>query len=147
MEFPASHSQYSNPVIDSDFPDPNCIKVADTFYVFATNFGELKATTSHIQLATSSNLVQWQTQPDALPTLPRWAKEGRTWAPNVTEVKSQDGTTYVLYFVAWEASTDRQAIGVATSKNPEGPYEPTSSQPIMFQVKRNAMLCACYAEA
>ena len=126
---------YSNPVIDSDFPDPNCIQVQDTFYVFATNPDGMQ---SHIQIATSQDLVQYQLQPDALPNLPRWAKPGRTWAPNVTHIQDSKGSNYVLYFVAWDIDTDRQAIGLATSKNPEGPYHSTDSKPLIAQV--NALL-------
>ena len=131
---PATASQYSNPVINSDFPDPICIKVADTFYVFATNFGEMQATTSHIQLATSKDLTHYQIQPDALPILPKWAKPGRTWAPNVTHIQDSGSSTFVLYFVAWDIDSDRQAIGTATSKNAEGPYEASSSKPFILQV-------------
>lgn len=136
---PASASQYSNPVINSDFPDPNCIKVADIFYVFATNFGEMQATTSHIQLATSKDLIHYRIRSDALPILPQWAKPGRTWAPNVTHIQDSNGSTFVLFFVAWDIESDRQAIGTATSKNPEGPYEPTSSKPFILQVGLMAM--------
>lgn len=58
---------FTNPVVNQDFPDPNCIKVEDTWYAFATNFGELQATTSHIQLATSKDLVNWKVlEPDDL---------------------------------------------------------------------------------
>lgn len=133
--FPAQPtSTYSNPVINSDFPDPNCVKVADTFFVFATNFGEMQAKRSHIQLATSTDLVKYQLQPDALPRLPTWAKPGRTWAPNVTCVHNNNGSLFVLYFVAWDAESDRQAIGVATSKRPEGPYESNAPRPFILQV-------------
>ena len=118
---------YSNPVIDSDFPDPYCLQVQDTFYVFATNCGDMQ---SHIQVATSQDLVHYQLQADALPTLPRWAKPGGTWAPNVTHIQDSSGSTFVLYYAAWEVDTDRQAIGLATSKNPEGPYQPTESKPL-----------------
>jgi beta-xylosidase len=106
-------STYSNPVINQDFPDPNCIKVADTFFVFATNFGEMQASSSHVQLATTNDLVTYQLQPDALPKLPSWAKTGKTWAPNVTHVHTTDGSLFVLYFVAWDTVSDRQAIGIA----------------------------------
>ena len=129
-----STSTYSNPVINQDFPDPNCIKVADTFYVFATNFGEMEASRSHVQLATTNDLVTYQLQPDALPKLPSWAKTGKTWAPNVTHVHTTDGSLFVLYFVARDTQSDKQAIGVATSKNPEGPYQSHDPAPVIIQV-------------
>ena len=129
-----STSTYSNPVIDQDFPDPSCIKVADTFFVFATNFGEMKASHSHVQLATTNDLVTFRLQPDALPKLPSWAQTGRTWAPNVTHVHTTDDSLFVLYFVAWDTQSDRQAIGIATSKNPEGPYQSHHPAPVVLQV-------------
>jgi len=129
-----STSTYSNPVINQDFPDPNCIKVADTFFVFATNFGEMQASSSHVQLATTNDLVTYQLQPDALPKLPSWAKTGKTWAPNVTHVHTTDGSLFVLYFVAWDTVSDRQAIGIAISKNPEGPYQSDAPAPLIIQV-------------
>ncbi|KAL0025618.1 hypothetical protein WJX79_008399 [Trebouxia sp. C0005] len=82
-----STSTYSNPVINQDFPDPNCIKVADTFFVLATNFG---------------------------------------------------GSLFVLYFVAWDTLSDRQAIGVAISKNPEGPYQSHAPAPVIIQASKAA---------
>lgn len=132
------HSQtgatYRNPVINQDFPDPNCSKVNEKYYAFATNFGELEAKESHIQVATSVDLVHWQLQSDALPNLPPWARTGKTWAPNVTHIKNGTTDRYVLYFVARDIKTDLQALGVATSKNPEGPYECTAPTPFMLQV-------------
>ena len=131
---------YANPVIDSDFPDPNCIRVEETYYVFATNPSGMQ---SHIQVATSRDLVHYQLRPDALPNLPRWAKPGRTWAPNVTHIQNSKGSIYVLYFVAWDIETDRQAIGLATSKNPEGPYQSTDSKPLIAQVNALLTLIEC----
>lgn len=135
-----STSTYSNPVINQDFPDPNCIKVADTFYVFATNFGEMEASRSHVQLATTNDLVTYQLQPDALPKLPSWAKTGKTWAPNVTHVHTTDGSLFVLYFVARDTQSDKQAIGVATSKNPEGPYQSHDPAPVIIQADQGGSI-------
>lgn len=126
---------YSNPVIDRDFPDPNCIQVEDSFYVFATNPSDIQ---SHVQIATSQDLIHYQPQPDALPRLPTWAKPGRTWAPTVTHIQNSNGSSFVLYFVAWDIDTNRQAIGLATSVQPEGPYHPTDCK--ISQVKAIYML-------
>lgn len=125
---------YANPVINRDFPDPNCIKVHDTYYAFATNHGEMQASSSHVQVATSKDLVHWELRSDALPDLPSWAKPGRTWAPNVTCVSNGVSDTFVLYVVLWDGDSDLQALCLATSKNCEGPYESTSNRPFMLQV-------------
>jgi len=68
--------EYANPVIRQDYPDPDALKVGDTYYVYATNFGS-----TNIQAAKSSDLVHWQMLSDALPFLPAWAQPGLTWAP------------------------------------------------------------------
>ena len=129
-------SVYANPV---DFPDPNCIKVQDTYYAFATNFGELQASSSHVQVAASEDLVHWRLLPDALPNLPSWAKPGKTWAPNVTHIQSK-ADSFVLFFVAWDIASDLQALGMATSKNPEGPYECSAATPFYLQVQLRVFL-------
>ena len=135
---PDRTSQFANPVINQDFPDPNCIKIKDTYFALATNFGEFEADKSHIQIATSTDLVHWSLRPDALPDLPTWARPGRTWAPNITHVQTDSDSIYVLYFVAWDIQTDLQGLAVATSKNPEGPYQCTASRPFILQVKGHA---------
>ena len=75
-----------------------------------------------------------QIQPDALHELPTWAKEGRTWAPNITHIQENSSSTFVLFFVAWDGESDLQAIGIATSKNPEGPYKCDAARPFILQV-------------
>lgn len=100
----------------------------------------MKASHSHVQLATTNDLVTYQLQPDALPKLPSWAKTGKTWAPNVTHVHTTDGSLFVLYFVAWDTQSDKQAIGVATSKNPEGPYQSHDPAPVIIQADQGGSI-------
>ena len=53
---------YTNPVIQSDFPDPSILQVGSLFYAYATNaFGK------HVQVARSDDLVRWEPLPDARP--------------------------------------------------------------------------------
>ena len=142
-------AQFANPVIKQDFPDPNCIRINDTFYAFATNFGELQGVKGHIQSATSKDLVHWNLRPDALPNLPSWARPGKTWAPDITHVQADGIDAYVMYFVAWDEQTDLQGLAVATSMNPEGPYKCTAARPFMMQVTAsydehpNLFACIC----
>lgn len=98
---------------------------------------------SHVQIATSQDLTHYQLRPDALPNLPRWVKPGGTWAPNVTHIQNSKDSTYVLYFVAWDIDANRQAIGLATSQNPEEPYQPTDSKPLISQVHAMLVLTVC----
>jgi hypothetical protein len=111
-------------VLDRDFPDPDVSKFGDTYYAYATNEGK--------------NLP-WATAPDpdgpwtyrstdALPNLGAWAREGRTWAPDVS--RRADGR-YLLYYTAWHAASGRQCIGAALSDSPGGPFAPVGAQPLV----------------
>ncbi|HEX4127827.1 MAG TPA: glycoside hydrolase family 43 protein [Acidimicrobiales bacterium] len=118
------------PVHDSDFPDPNVLEFGNVYYGFATQNFATPSRTINIQVATSSNGTTWSPLNgwDALPHLPPWAKEGDTWAPDVT----YDGNgTFVMYYTATEASTGDQCISYATSALPIGPYTDNNAQPIV----------------
>ena len=104
------------PVIDSDFPDPDVLLVDGTYFAYATNDAQ-----SNVQVATSTDLVTWRALPDAFPELPDWVVPGDTWAPEVSRV----GDGYVLYFTAHSAVDDVQCIGTATSSRPAGPFTAT----------------------
>ena len=101
------------PVIDRDFPDPDVLLVDGLWYAYATNDAE-----SNVQVATSTDLIEWQALPDAMPVLPDWVEPGDTWAPEVTQV----GDGFVLYFTAHSRTAERQCIGVATATDPGGPF-------------------------
>jgi arabinan endo-1,5-alpha-L-arabinosidase len=113
-----------NPVINSDFPDPGIIQVGQTYYAYATNTGGV-----NVQVATSSDLLNWSYVGDALPLLPGWVRKGYTWAPSV----SATANGYVLYFVARHRASQRQCIGVATGSSPNGPFLP-SERPLITQI-------------
>ena len=120
------HATYVNPVIDRNFPDPSLLKVGSVYYAYATNSGE------NMLCARSADLVHWTALPDAMPRLPDWAKPNRTWAPQVLALTP--GKRYIAYFAAWDAATNKQAIGAAASSNPAGPFSsPPSAQPLIAQ--------------
>jgi len=105
--------RFANPVLDRNFPDPDVLRVGDTYFCYATN------DRANVLVARSTNLVNWEMLPDAMPVLPTWVQPGRTWAPEVTRMANGN---YVMYFTARDKASDRQAIGVATSKEPGGPF-------------------------
>src|SRR5688500_10621901 len=45
---------FVNPVLNIDFPDPDLLKVGDTYYAYATGAGP-----TNIQMARSKDLVKW----------------------------------------------------------------------------------------
>lgn len=144
---PHAHAQraptYTNPVYDSDFPDPTVIRASDDwFYAYATQ-GPVGGRLHNIQLARSRDLVRWERMADALPAKPAWASQTQLfWAPDVHE----RGRTFYMYFSA-APDPDRAAefkrglaaelrrelteaerkegvfcLGVATSGTPGGPF-------------------------
>jgi beta-xylosidase len=122
-----------NPVINQDFPDPDSLRVADTYYVYATN-----SSSQNIQAAKSADLVHWQILKDALPNLPAWAEKGNTWAPEVTT--TADGKSYIMYFVARHSASSKQCIGVATSATPEGPFVSNRPDPFICQTDQGGSI-------
>ena len=114
---------YVNPVLDEDFPDPAVIRVPDGhYYAYATQTlrdGEW----INIQVARSTDLVQWEQLGDALPEKPDWAQETQDfWAPSLIF----DGSTYYMYYSATPDVCHRPEAGhclaVATSDSPAGPF-------------------------
>lgn len=112
---PAGRATYANPVIDRNFPDPSILSDRGAFYAYATN------THANMQCASSIDLVHWTALPDAMPGLPDWAKEGRTWAPFVCVLRGNRGCA--VYFTACNRATGQQNIGVAVAPRPQGPFQ------------------------
>lgn len=119
-----SATTYTNPVIDRNFPDPSLLKVGSVYYAYATN------DVQNVLCETSPDLVHWTALPDAMPQLPAWAKPDRTWAPEVLAVVP--GKRYAAYFAAWDTATNREAVGVAVSTSPAGPFTASpDAQPLV----------------
>ena len=118
---------YTNPVFAGDFPDPFVLDDGTRYLAFGTNAG-----TSNVRTLTSGDLASWSELPDALPTLPAWAKANAslTWAPSVLK----RGGNYVLYYTARSIATGFQCIGRATAKTAAGPYTDDSNAPFICQV-------------
>jgi arabinan endo-1,5-alpha-L-arabinosidase len=119
-----SAATYSNPVLDTDFPDPAVLKAPDGFYyVYATQGGG-EGAMRNVQVARSRDLVTWQLIGDALPQKPIWASKTQDfWAPHVHRA----GKHYYLYYSAKAdaALTDQSrglCLAVATAERPEGPF-------------------------
>lgn len=116
---PLLKTAYTNPVLDSDFPDPTVVKGHDGwFYAYAT-----QGDTFNIQVARSADLVNWEHMGDALPNRPRWGdQEQAYWAPHV--LYDQEKQKYFMYFSAEsdDANTGK-CLAVAVSDSPLGPFE------------------------
>jgi beta-xylosidase len=118
---------FQNPVLQQDFPDPDILQVGDTYYAYATN-----SAGKNVQVARSTDLVQWTVLSDAMPALAPWVDIGNAsvWAPGVVQIGSQ----FVMYYTARDSASGRQCIGVATATKPEGHYKDTNSQAMVCDV-------------
>jgi arabinan endo-1,5-alpha-L-arabinosidase len=119
---PVAPTNYVNPVIDADFPDPTVIKAGDGFYYAYATQTQRDGKWINIQLARSSDLVHWQYLGDALPSKPIWAATTQDfWAPHV----QRDGSRYIMYFSAKPNTLDERnglCLGAASSNSPVGPF-------------------------
>lgn len=121
---PQAPATYTNPVLDSDFPDPAAIRTNDGwYYVYATQ-GRDGEQMLNIQIARSRDLVNWERRGDALPVKPGWAAQTQDfWAPHVHQA---DGRYYLYYSAKPDAAlTDTSrglCLAVATSDSPDGPF-------------------------
>jgi arabinan endo-1,5-alpha-L-arabinosidase len=113
---------YVNPVLDADFPDPAVILAEDGFYYAYATQTLLDGEWINIQVARSTDLVNWEHLGDALPVKPAWAKKTQDfWAPSVIF----DGSTYFMYYSATPDVARKgpdHALALATSASPAGPF-------------------------
>jgi arabinan endo-1,5-alpha-L-arabinosidase len=90
----ARASAYVNPVLDWDFPDPAIIHAPDGFYYAYATQSLRDGEWINIQVARSTDLIEWDYLGDALPEKPDWARTTQDfWAPSVIF----DGSTYFMY--------------------------------------------------
>ncbi|MGH9120524.1 MAG: family 43 glycosylhydrolase [Acidimicrobiales bacterium] len=96
-----------------DLGDPSVLATGGKYYIFGTDDAPW-----HIPSEVSTNLVDWQRLPDAVPTDPSWANpdpgDSCTWAPAAIQV----GKTFRLYITVKDAASNRQCIAVMTSPWP-----------------------------
>lgn len=112
---------FTNPVLNRDFPDPAVLRAPDgRFYAYATQ-SESGGRVFNIQVAVSSNLVDWVHLGDALPAKPAWAStKQHFWAPHV--VHDAQAGRYVLYYSAEPDEASGKCLAVATGSAPQGPF-------------------------
>lgn len=118
------------PVYKDNFPDPAIVLHNGEFVAYSTNDGP------NLPMLTSRDLVNWSPvatadgrRIDGMPRLASWAKEGRTWAPEVMRV----GAKWLLYYTAASTKIGRQCIGVAVADTPKGPFVDPSPEPLVCQ--------------
>jgi arabinan endo-1,5-alpha-L-arabinosidase len=117
-------TDFANPVLNADFPDPAVIRAPDGYYYAYATQTMAGDKWLNLQVARSRDLVRWQHLGDALPAKPGWASKTQDfWAPHV----HRDGGRYYLYYSAKPdaALTDEKkglCLAVATATSPSGPF-------------------------
>ena len=107
---------YSNPIIHTDYSDPDVIRVGDDFYLISSSFSQAPG----VPVLHSRNLVNWQIIGYAVPHLPDsiydLPQPGRgIWAP---ALRYHNGEYWVYY------GDPDLGIFMVKSQNPAGPWEP-----------------------
>jgi beta-xylosidase len=110
---------YTNPVVPGDFPDPDVIRVGDTYYMVTTTMFIFPGVT----ILRSHDLVNWEYCSNAVPRFDFskcYDMEGCNryrhgqWA---TSIKFHDGLFHLLFITLDEGGF------TCTAANPEGPWE------------------------
>jgi beta-xylosidase len=110
---------YTNPVIPADFPDPDVIRVGDTFYMVTTTMFVFPGVT----VLKSRDLVNWEYCSNAVPRFdfsPCYDLDSCNryshgqWA---TSIKYNQGTFYLLFITLDEGGF------ICSAEDPGGPWE------------------------
>ncbi|MBN9384694.1 MAG: family 43 glycosylhydrolase [Chitinophagaceae bacterium] len=117
-EYPSVQA-ITNPVLNHDFPDPTIIRAGNKYYGYATN-SVVEGKYVHIQLASSTDLVHWKDEGDALSAGAVWASKD-FWAPHV--VYDPGMKKYVMYYSAQSNMEGvGKCIGVAFADSARGSF-------------------------
>tara|TARA_R110002049_G_scaffold33017_2_gene109004 strand:- start:231 stop:1709 length:1479 start_codon:yes stop_codon:yes gene_type:complete len=111
-----------------DAHDGRLIQFNDTFYWYGTSYGNTNGftTKNHYVCYSSKDLKVWKKEGSLLPNQP----EGVYYRPHV--VYNKKTKRYVLWY-NWYPKLWNGQFGVATSKNPEGPFKIVNSNVKMFR--------------
>lgn len=111
------HTNYKNPLVGDDFPDPCVIEVeGQGYYAYGTH-DEFSPTINNILIKHSWDLVNWSESEGALLAPPVWAKNcHRFWCPHIAKVNNE----FRLYYAAEPDSKDGMCLALAISNRPIG---------------------------
>jgi len=108
----SGRSNYQNPVLGGDYPDPSVLRVGNDFYITHSSFNYYPG----LLIWHSTDLIHWERVCHALNKY-----VGSVWAPDL--IKHND--TYYIYFPAGGTNW------VVYSKSPEGPW----SEPVDLNLR------------
>lgn len=110
-------TQFANPVVNRDAPDPTVIRAEDgSYYMYSTQRD------GNLPIYKSADMISWEYLGGAFRRgeVPKFVPKAGIWAPDISRV----GDKYVLYFSmsTWGGEW-ACGIGRAVSDRPEGPFE------------------------
>jgi arabinan endo-1,5-alpha-L-arabinosidase len=118
---------YTNPILNDNFPDPTIIRAADGYYYAYGTQTKRAGRIINLQVARSSDLVNWDYLGEGLPHKPAWAATTqKIWAPHVSEHQGR----YYLYYSARPDAVGHFSLAVAVADHPAGPFA-DSGQPLL----------------
>lgn len=120
------------PIYDGDFADPFVLSYGEGGYAYATN-----TSTANVPVVRWQGFDQADYLGDALPHLPAWTQPGLVWAPAVWA--RPDGT-FVLYYTTLDTASGRQCISAATSADPAGPFQDSSTAPMVCPIDKGGAI-------
>jgi beta-xylosidase len=111
-----------NPVLPGFYADPQIAAFGNKFYLYPTTDGYANWLSTQFHAFSSTNLANWKDEGVILDLGPdvSWAAD-KAWAPGIV---LKNGT-YYFYFSAG------QAIGVASSTSPTGPFKDLLGKPLV----------------
>lgn len=113
---------YSNPVVNTNSPDPGVLGLEDGRYVAVTSSG-FSIDQNIFPIRESTDLVHWRQTGYIFPTPPRWALPP-FYAPEIHGPFAGPGSKarYWAVYDALEAATGSMAVGAAWALHPTGPF-------------------------
>lgn len=151
---------WAGEVYRGEFGAPSLLRVGDTYYVYATNTDgnnlpmmtspDLDTWTAREAWPLAAGYSTWRGYNDAMPFPATWAarlganRKPGIWAPSVARLGGQ----YVnAYTVQMTADSDRHCLTLATSPDPAGPFEDTSSKPLYCSSDPNGSIDPAWLKA
>ncbi|MEO7311437.1 MAG: glycoside hydrolase family 43 protein [Chitinophagaceae bacterium] len=124
-----------NPIVKGWYADPEAAIFKKVYWVYPTYSAPYNEQV-FLDAFSSKDLVHWTIHKKVLDTVNvRWAKRA-VWAPAIVK----KGKQYFLFFGANDIQNDKEygGIGVAVSKNPEGPFKDWLGKPLIDQFYNGA---------
>lgn len=124
----------------ANFPDPSIVNVQGISYVFATTdgIGHNIPTVSNRHFNDGSS---WSGLNEAFPVVGvpaygpgGWAVPFTSWAPDVQHLTDYDGSFAMYYSPALQSNDTIHCVGLARSALPTGPYNDSSTAPMICPV-------------